>query len=130
MEVNVQGLTVKLGGKEVLKDLTFTVARGSSTAIVGVSGCGKTTLLRCLAGLIGANSGKIAIDGAPPSALYGTGKLTFLFQEAYLCRHLTVWDNLALVFRVQHKPICKQQLTKQKPTETVPCICGKHVWQG
>jgi hypothetical protein len=27
-------------------------------------------------------------------------------------------------------PICKQQLTKQKPTETVPCICGQHVWQG
>jgi len=25
-------------------------------------------------------------------------------------------------------PICKQQLTKQKPTETVPCVCGQHVW--
>jgi hypothetical protein len=27
-------------------------------------------------------------------------------------------------------PICKQQLTKQKPTETVACTCGQHVWQG
>lgn len=27
-------------------------------------------------------------------------------------------------------PICKQQLVKQKPTDTVQCVCGKHVWQG
>ena len=27
-------------------------------------------------------------------------------------------------------PICKQQLTKQKPTESVPCLCGHHIWQG
>jgi len=27
-------------------------------------------------------------------------------------------------------PVCKQQLTKQKPTDTVQCGCGKHVWQG
>jgi len=27
-------------------------------------------------------------------------------------------------------PICKPQLTMQKPTETVPCMCGQHVWQG
>jgi hypothetical protein len=27
-------------------------------------------------------------------------------------------------------PICKQQLTKQKPTDSVPCTCGHHVWQG
>jgi hypothetical protein len=27
-------------------------------------------------------------------------------------------------------PICKKQLTKQQPTETVTCCCGKHVWQG
>jgi hypothetical protein len=27
-------------------------------------------------------------------------------------------------------PVCRQQLTKQRPTDTVPCPCGKHVWQG
>jgi hypothetical protein len=27
-------------------------------------------------------------------------------------------------------PVCKQQLTKQHPTDTVPCTCGKHIWQG
>jgi hypothetical protein len=27
-------------------------------------------------------------------------------------------------------PVCKQQLIKQRPTDTVPCSCGKHIWQG
>jgi zinc transport system ATP-binding protein len=50
--LEVQGLTVRLGATEVIRDLSFTVARGSSLAVLGPNGAGKTVLLRALIGAL------------------------------------------------------------------------------
>ena len=83
----------------VIGDLTFDVAPGEVVCVVGPSGIGKTTLLRCLSGLLPASSGTASIDGdvitGPPE------KLAVVFQEytRSLMPWLTVEANVLLPIR-------------------------------
>lgn len=61
--IEVQHLDYSYGTKSILRDLSFDIAEGSFTAILGANGCGKTTLLRCISGLLTPNSGTVCIDG-------------------------------------------------------------------
>jgi energy-coupling factor transport system ATP-binding protein len=63
--LTVSGLGVSIGGKRILRNLSFSVEPGTITAIVGRNGCGKTTLLRALAGLQ-AHDGTVAAGGIRP----------------------------------------------------------------
>jgi len=72
-----------------LNNLSLTVERGSFVTIVGKSGCGKTTLLRVIAGLEKLTAGQIIYD--PPRL-----KVSMVFQEPRLMPWLTVAENMAL----------------------------------
>ncbi|MGD8996631.1 MAG: ABC transporter ATP-binding protein [Anaerolineae bacterium] len=63
--LNVSNLHIKLGGRPILQDLSFSADGGQVLAIVGCNGVGKTTLLRALAGLQ-KHSGEITVDGQRP----------------------------------------------------------------
>jgi len=63
--LQVDGLAVALGGRPILRNLTFAVDAGQIVAVVGRNGVGKTTLLRALAGLQ-KYEGKVAVSGNPP----------------------------------------------------------------
>ncbi len=94
--------------KEVLKDITFSLAKGETLAIVGASGCGKSTLLRILSGILPntkSNSlqGEISIDGLTPDQYRQAGKLAFMFQEATLLPHLTVRQNIELPLKIKER---------------------------
>jgi ABC-2 type transport system ATP-binding protein len=64
--VVVRGLGVELGGVPVLRDVCLAAARGDVVAVVGPNGVGKSTLLRCLAGLRSPEEGELAVLGGPP----------------------------------------------------------------
>jgi ABC-2 type transport system ATP-binding protein len=64
--VETIGLTVKLGGETVLKDVDLKVRRGETVALTGVNGAGKSTLLRCLAGLQRPSGGEVRVLGREP----------------------------------------------------------------
>jgi NitT/TauT family transport system ATP-binding protein len=85
--------------KVIIEDLTFTVETGEVVCIVGPSGVGKTTLLKCLAGLQSATSGSAAIDGrvinGPPPEM----ALVFQDYNRSLMPWLTVRKNLVLPLR-------------------------------
>ncbi len=78
---------------EVIRDFNLTVAPGRVIGILGASGCGKTSLLRLLAGLETPSKGIIEIDGAPVAMCKQA--LTMVFQNAALFPWLTALQNIA-----------------------------------
>ena len=87
-------------GTEALRGIGLAVESGEIIAILGGSGCGKTTLLRLLSGLDQPTSGEIRLDGAP---LRGTNpSVSAMFQEPRLLPWLTVADNIG--FGAQRLP--------------------------
>lgn len=91
------------GSRQVLRAVRAQVAPGSIVSLVGASGCGKTTLLRCLNGLESIDAGSIDIAGHRVSPAMNDAALTRLrgdvgmvFQDYQLFPHLSVLDNLCL----------------------------------
>ncbi len=100
MSIRLEKLEIAAGGRKLLGSLDLSFAAASRTAILGVSGTGKTTLLRTIAGLQVAASGRVWIDdqlvtdGARvPVAPHRRG-LAMVFQDLGLWPHLTVSEHL------------------------------------
>lgn len=90
LELRGIGRQYNVAGRNVvaLQDISITLQSGSLTTVVGRSGCGKTTLLRILAGLTEPSEGTLGHGaGAPP-------KVGVVFQEARLMPWLSVFDNV------------------------------------
>ncbi|MGH8397181.1 MAG: ABC transporter ATP-binding protein [Gammaproteobacteria bacterium] len=87
----------------ILEDVSFTIRRGESVAIVGPSGSGKSTLLGLMAGLDISSSGRVWLDGEDlgaldedSRALRRAHKVGFVFQSFHLLPGLTVLENVML----------------------------------
>ncbi|MCP4454822.1 MAG: ABC transporter ATP-binding protein [Planctomycetes bacterium] len=101
-------------------DFSLTIARGERIAVLGHSGCGKTTVLRLLAGFIAPDKGTIEIDGQVVAAggktLQETERrnLGMVFQDLALWPHLTVKGNLEFGLKSQGMPAQQrtQEITK------------------
>lgn len=91
-----------------LRDIDLTVRREEFVSLIGQSGCGKTTLLRILAGLVEASEGQVSAEGRP---LWADGtrdpetvnKLGVVFQDPNLFPWYTVEDNIALPLKLRHQ---------------------------
>ncbi|MEK6806200.1 MAG: ABC transporter ATP-binding protein [Pseudomonadota bacterium] len=93
--LELHGVSVQLGGKDVLRDFDLSVNEGELLVLAGPSGSGKSTLLRAVAGLA-ESSGSIRIGGREVSALPpGARDVAMVFQNYALFPHLTIRDNLA-----------------------------------
>lgn len=98
-KVVVSNLTKRFGDLLVLDDLCFRVGEGEFLAIVGPTGCGKTTFLNALSKLVPATDGSILIDGeeADPKK----HNLAFVFQEPSSMPWRTVRENVAYGMEVK-----------------------------
>ena len=91
--------------RTILKDVSLKFPRGKVTAILGGSGCGKTTLMRLIAGVHAADSGRVVFDGQVVNTrdkdqMYRLRRrLGMLFQFGALFTDLTVFDNVAFPMR-------------------------------
>lgn len=103
--LGVDSIAVRLGEILVLRDVTLSVGRGESVAVLGPSGSGKSTLLRAVAGLVPVESGSITLDGeditAVPTHLRGFG---LMFQGYALFPHLDVSGNVGFGLRMANVP--------------------------
>jgi cobalt/nickel transport system ATP-binding protein len=68
MSFMLEGVSAELGGREVLRDVSFSVEPGERVVLLGVNGCGKTTLLKLLDGLVFPSRGLITYAGEPLDA--------------------------------------------------------------
>lgn len=101
----------RYGDTEVLRGVSFNVARGETKVIIGPSGAGKSTLLRCINLLVRPDKGTIVLDGEeitrPGINLSAVRqKVGFVFQQFNLFMHLTALDNVRLgLVKVKKYPI-------------------------
>lgn len=95
-------MTVAFGRRIVQRDLSFSVRQGSIFAIMGGSGCGKTTVLKAMIGLLRPAAGTIRVDGedywaaSEPRRLAISRRFGVLFQGGALWSSMTVSENVAL----------------------------------
>jgi phospholipid/cholesterol/gamma-HCH transport system ATP-binding protein len=100
-KIRIQGLTKAFGTKAVLAGLDLEVGAGESVVVIGGSGSGKSVLLKCILGILGADGGSIRIDGEEIVGLSGNAweavnrKIGMLFQGSALFDSLPVWENVA-----------------------------------
>jgi ABC-type polar amino acid transport system ATPase subunit len=115
--LTVRGLRAMRGSTAVLRGVDLDIASGEICALMGVSGAGKSTVLRAIAALQSFSEGSIVVDGfalqpgpVPPESRLRPlrGKVGFVFQAHSLFEHLTVMDNVTLA------PIHAQGWTRER----------------
>ncbi len=103
--LSAQGLRKRYKQREVVADFGLTLEPGEVVGLLGPNGAGKTTCFYMIVGLVGADAGKIELDGKDITAepMYKRAKLGvgYLPQEPSVFRKLTVADNLRLVLELR-----------------------------
>lgn len=126
MLLEVTGLYKAFKDTQVLNDINFNVSEGEVMSLLGQSGAGKTTIIRCITGLERPDKGSIAIDGknickeengvmkyADKKELFDIRKsLGLVFQSYHLFPHMTVIDNVTLALTEVRKMSREDAVTK------------------
>jgi phospholipid/cholesterol/gamma-HCH transport system ATP-binding protein len=103
--VDVESVNFSYGRRPILKGISMRVPRGKVVAIMGGSGCGKTTLLRLIGAQLRPSAGTVRVDGEDIHALDPEGvyrlrrRMSMLFQFGALFTDLTVFENVAFPLR-------------------------------
>jgi ABC-2 type transport system ATP-binding protein len=98
--IEVEGLRVVRGGKEVLADLSVQVTPGSVTGLLGPSGTGKTTLIRAIVGVQIVAAGRVSVLGRPAGARELRERVGYVTQAPSVYFDLSVRENLRYFARV------------------------------
>ncbi|GEK79096.1 ABC transporter ATP-binding protein [Agrococcus baldri] len=108
MQITVEGLTLQYGDNVAVRDMDLTIGEGESVVLLGQSGCGKTSTMRCIAGLETPTTGRITVgervlfDAAKginrPSHRRNIG---MVFQSYAIWPHMTVFENVAFPLTMQ-----------------------------
>jgi ABC-type Fe3+/spermidine/putrescine transport system ATPase subunit len=103
--LEVQDLSKSFGTTRVLEGVSFTLARRLTLGILGRSGCGKTTLLKMLAGIETPDGGRVVRGGEDITTCpIRVRDFVYLYQEALLFPHLSVFENVAFGLRLRKRP--------------------------
>jgi phospholipid/cholesterol/gamma-HCH transport system ATP-binding protein len=100
-KIELRGLVKRFGDKVVLDELNLSVNKGDSVVIIGGSGSGKSVTIKCILGILRADTGKVVVDGEDVTHISGSKrdrylrKFGMLFQGGALFDSLPVWENVA-----------------------------------
>ena len=118
--IRIENVTKKFGDFVAVNDVSLNIYRGEIFCLLGGSGCGKTTLLRMLAGFEQPTSGRIFIDDAPMENVPPYDRpVNMMFQSYALFPHMTVEQNVAFGLKQERLP--KQEI-EQRVTEMLGIV--------
>ncbi len=123
--VQTESLTIRFGRQIVLKDISISIYRGETVAIIGESGCGKTMFLKSLIGLVPASSGKVLFDGHNLCTMLEQDltklrrRFGFVFQNAALFDSMSIQQNIGFPLLQHGNPAgrSKQSMIEQRLAE-------------
>lgn len=113
--VEVEQVSVCFGSQPILRDISLTIPRGQTVALIGESGCGKTVLMKTIIGLVRPTSGRVHFDGRDLSRMTEREltrqriRFGFVFQQAALFDSLTIGQNVAFPLR-EHTRLSPQEI--------------------
>jgi len=104
-EIQIKSVAKTFGTYQALHDINLTIADQEFMVLLGASGCGKTTLLRIIAGLETASTGEVWIGGRRIDHLAPKDRgIAMVFQNYAVFPHLTVFENIGFGLRMQRMP--------------------------
>ena len=122
-KIEMQNVAKAFGDNQVLRDVSLSVAAEESLAIIGTSGCGKSVTLKCLLGLLRADSGSIRFDGQ--ELIHATRadletvrrRFGMTFQFGALFDSLPIWENVT--FRLRQRQHLSKTESRDIAAETI-----------
>lgn len=115
------------GSQQILSSVSLQLEQGTIHAVVGESGCGKTTLLRIVAGLVDGASGSVHLDGKDVTKLPPERRrIGLVFQDYALFPHLTVAKNVTYGIRGKTKAEKEKTLEKLLEVMNLPNIAKRY----
>jgi putrescine transport system ATP-binding protein len=113
--LSIENVVKDFAGVKAVNHVSLDIAKGEIFALLGSSGCGKTTLLRMLAGFETPTSGRIVLDGTDLAEMEPYSRpINMMFQSYALFPHLSVWDNIA--FGLKREGMPRDQIGDRKST--------------
>ncbi len=120
MSIVITDLCVDIQEDEILKEVSLEIKEGDFVSLLGASGCGKTTLLKSIAGLLDVKSGDIAMDGKSIVNLAPEKRGTVIvFQDLRLFPHMTVEENIAFAMELKKIP---KDIQKKRVAELLEAV--------
>ncbi|CAA6824063.1 MAG: Methionine ABC transporter ATP-binding protein [uncultured Sulfurovum sp.] len=116
--IEIKHLQKVFGSKEVLKDVNLIFPKGSTTVILGLSGGGKSTIIKHIVGLMKPTSGTIVVDGVEVSNCSEQElrdvrqNIGYLFQDGAMFDSMNIFDNVAFPLR-EHFKLSKDEIHKK-----------------
>lgn len=114
--ITVEKLSKNYGSTQAIKDISFSVEKGSILGLLGANGAGKTTTMRILSGYIPATTGKAIIDGfeVHENPLAVRERIGYLPENPPLYPEMTVTEYLDFVGKIKNIPRCDRTSSLKK----------------
>jgi ABC-2 type transport system ATP-binding protein len=108
--VVAQGVRKRFGAVEALRGLDVAIRAGEIYGLLGPNGSGKTTFIRCVAGLLRPEKGTLTVLGQTPRAAVNSGRVGYMTQAPALYGELSVQENLRFFAALERVPKAEQRI--------------------
>lgn len=108
--VVAQGVRKRFGAVEALRGLDVAIRVGEIYGLLGPNGSGKTTFIRCVAGLLRPEKGTLTVLGQTPRAAVNSGRVGYMTQAPALYGELSVQENLRFFAALERVPQAEQRI--------------------